>query len=162
MRSECANLFTVGTAFQHEHMRFFGQTRKGKSQFVQAKADRLGISYEEMERRLEPTFEQKEKARMKREERERREAVRLEAVRKAYWDNTDKADSDLHVFSDALSVAGVATDPTVQQQRILFMMLPANVIGQGVAWGFSDSEVRGQVHAFVAENRDAVAKAVST
>lgn len=162
MRSEGANLFTLGTVFQREHMQFFGQTRKGKSQLVQAEADRLGISYEEMEHRLEPTFEQKEKARMKREEQERREAMRLEAVRKAYWDNTDKADSDLHVFSDALSVAGIATDPTVQQQRILFMMLPAYVFGQGVAWGFSDSEVRGQVHAFVAEHRDAVAKAVST
>lgn len=151
----------ISTDAQRRHTLVLGSSRKGKSRLVQAEADRLGISYEEMELRLEPTAEQKEKARMKQEDRDRRDVVRLDAVRRAYWDNTDKADSDLHVFSDALSAAGIAASPTVQQQRILFMMLPASAFGQGVSWGFSDTEVREQVHIFVAENRDAVAKAVS-
>ncbi|ANN80848.1 hypothetical protein BAU07_26360 (plasmid) [Bordetella flabilis] len=144
-----------------QHFMIIGPTGKGRSQLLQAEADRLGISYEELERRLEPTPEQKERARMRQEEEDRRDAQRLDAVRKAYWVNTDESDSDLYALSDALSAAGIASDPTVEQRRILFMMLPANVIGQGLAWGFSDTEVRGQVHAFVAENRDAVARAVS-
>lgn len=144
-----------------EHVMILGSTAKGRSRLLEAEANRLGISYEELELRLEPTPEQKEKARMRQEERNRHEAQRLDAVRLAYWDNTDKSDSDLYVLSDALSVAEIAGEPSIEQQRILFMMLPANVFGQGVAWGFSDTEVRGQVHEFVAENREAVTQAVS-
>lgn len=155
-------LFTLTSSDpQRAHTLVIGPTRKGTSALLQAEASRLGISYEEMERRLEPTVEQKANARMKQEERDRREAARLDAVRQAYWDNTDKAGADLHVLSDALTATGISANPTIQQQRILFMMLPASVFGQGVSWGFSDTEVREQVHAFVAENRDAVAKAVS-
>ena len=143
-----------------EHVLVLGTTRKNKNPVFQAEADRLGISYEELERRLEPTAEQKEKARMKQEERDHREAVRLDAVRKAYWDNTDKPDSDLSPLVSALD--GIVSNPTIEQQRILFMMLPADVFGQGVSWGFSDTEVRGQIYKFVEENRDAVAAAVSS
>lgn len=141
-----------------EHTLLLTPTRKGKSMLVKGEADRLGISYEEMECRLEPTPEQKEKARMRKEEKDRRDAARLDAVRKAYWDNTDKPDSDLSPLVSALD--GIVADSTIEQQRILFMMLPADVFGQGVTWGFSDTEVRGRIYEFVNENRDAVAAAV--
>jgi len=144
-----------------EHIMILGSSGKGRSRMLEAEANRLGISYEELERRLEPTPEQKEKARMRQEERDRHEAQRLDAVRLAYWDNTDRSDSDLHVLSDALSVAEIVRAPSIDQQRILFMMLPANIFGQGVAWGFSDTEVRDQIHEFVAENRETVTQAVS-
>jgi len=98
---------------------------------------------------------------MRQEERDRHEAQRLDAVRRAYWDNTDKSDLALCVLSDALRAAEIVRVPNIEQQRILFMMLPANVFGQGVAWGFSDTEVRGQIHEFVAENHEAVTQAVS-
>ncbi len=143
------------------HTLLLASTRKGKSKLVQAEADRLGISYEEMERRLEPTTEEKEQERMRQEEVDRRAARRLDAVRMAYWDNTEESDSDLYPLANALSAEGIATEPTMEQQRLLFMMLPADVFGQGVSWGFSDTEVRGQIYTFVAENRDAVAKAIS-
>ncbi|MDK0999521.1 hypothetical protein ACO2TQ_40020 [Burkholderia sp. OKR4-1] len=141
------------------HSVILGSTRRGKSALLQAEAYRLGISYEELERRLEPTAEQTEITRMKQEEKDRREAARLDAVRKAYWDNTDKSDPDLSPLISALD--GLVAHPTVEQQRILFMMLPADVFGQGVSWGFSDTEVRGRIYEFVTENRDAVAAAVS-
>lgn len=144
-----------------EHIMILGSSGKGRSRMLEAEASRLGISYEELEHRLEPTPEQKEKARMRQEERDRHEAQRLDAVRRAYWDNTDKSDSDLYVLSDALRAAKIVSDPNIEQQRILFMMLPANVFGQGVAWGFSDTEVGGQIHEFVAENHKAVTQAVS-
>ncbi len=86
--------------------------------------------------------------------------MRLDAVRAAYWDNTDKPDSDLSPLVSALD--GIVADPSDEQQRILFMMLPADVFGQGVSWGFSDTEVRGRIYEFVNENRDAVAAAVSS
>jgi len=144
-----------------EHIMILGSSGKGRSRMLEAEANRLGISYEEMERRLEPTPEQQEKARMRQEERDRHEAQRLDAVRRAYWDNTDKSDLALCVLSDALRAAEIVRVPNIEQQRILFMMLPANVFGQGVAWGFSDTEVRGQIHEFVAENHEAVTQAVS-
>lgn len=151
----------ISTGVQDRHMLVLTSTTKGNRKIVRGEADRPGIPYEEMERRLEPTSEQKEKPRMKHEERDRRNALRLDAVRRAYWDNTDKSDPDLSVFSDALSMVGIVTDPTVQQQRLLFMMLPADVFGQGVSWGFSATEVRSQIRKFVVENRDAVARVVS-
>ena len=46
------------------------------------------------------------------------------------------------------------------QDKLHPLMLPASVFGQGLSWGVSDTEVRGQIYEFVAENRDAVAKAV--
>lgn len=149
---------TVNVGNGAEHTMLLAPTRKGRSMLLQAEADRIGISYEELERRLEPTQEQKEQARMRQEEQDRRDAARLDAVRKAYWDNTDKTDSDLSPLVSALD--GFVADPTIEQQRILFMMLPADVFGQGVSWGFSDTEVRGRIYEFVNENRDAVAAAV--
>ncbi|VVE52804.1 hypothetical protein [Pandoraea terrigena] len=142
-----------------EHTLLLAPMRKGKSVLVQAEADRLGIPYEEMKRRLEPTPEQQARARMRQEERDCREAVRLDAVRKAYWDNTENPDSDLYPLVNALD--DIVTDSTVEQQRMLFMMLPADVFGMGLAWGFSDTEVRDRIYEFVAENRDAVTQAVS-
>jgi hypothetical protein len=159
MKLQFTNSITISSGSDSGHLLVLGTTRKGKSTLVQAEADRLGISYEEMERRLEPTDEQKERARVKQEERDRREAVRLDAVRAAYWGNTDKPDFDLSPLVSALD--GIVDDPTDEQQRILFMMLPADVFGQGVSWGFSDTDVRGRIYEFVNENRDAVAAAVS-
>lgn len=158
MKPHFINCIGISSGSQSGHVLLLSTTRKGKSMLVQSEAKRLGISYEEMERRLEPTVERKEKARMKRQEQDRREAVRLDAVYKAYWDNTDKPDSDLSPLVSAL--AGIVAEPTVEQQRILFMMLPAHVFGQGVSWGFSDTEVRGQVYRFVEENHDVVTAAV--
>lgn len=94
---------------------------------------------------------------MKQEEQDRREAVRLDAVRKAYWD-TDKPDFDLSPLVSAREV--IVADPTDEQQRTLFMMLPADVFGQGVSWGFSDTEVHSRIYEFVNKNHDAVAAAV--
>jgi len=158
MKPQFTNGITIGSETGNVHTFVLASTRKGKSMLVQAEADRLGISYEEMERRLEPTGEQQERARMKQEEWDRREAVRLNAVRKAYWDNTDARDSDLLPLASALD--GIVANPTGEQQRILFMMLPADVFGQGVSWGFSDTEVRARIYEFVNENCDTVAAAV--
>lgn len=41
------------------------------------------------------------------------------------------------------------------------MMLPGNIIGQGVAWGFNDTEVRESVHSFVEKNRAAIVASIS-
>lgn len=158
MKRPFTNTIIIDSESQLGHVLMLGPTRKGKSILVQTEANRLGIPYEELERRLEPTAQQKEKARMKQEEKDRREASRLDALRKVYWDNTDKADSDLSPLVSALD--GIVIDPTVEQQRILFMMLPAEVFGQGISWGFSDTEVRDQIYTFVEENRDVVEAAV--
>ncbi|WP_087750603.1 hypothetical protein [Paraburkholderia caledonica] len=65
MKLHFTNGITIGSESESEHVLVLGTTREGKSMLVQVEADRLGISYADMEHRLEPTDEQKERARMK-------------------------------------------------------------------------------------------------
>lgn len=142
------------------HKLILAPTRSGKSSILEAEAKRLGITLDELMERLEPTVEEKEKARIRQEEEDRRDAKRLDAVRQAYWEGTREDSSEFYVLSDAISGAGIVDSPNRDQQRALFGLLPQYIIGEGIAWGFSDTEVRGRIHEFVAENREAVVQAV--
>lgn len=118
-----------------------------------------GISYDEMLKRLEPTPEQKELSRMQEQDRKNKEAIRLKAVCEAFWQNSDISEFDeLH---DALTGAGIVAEPTPDQIKALFDMLPASIIGQGIAWDFGDTEVRDSIYQYVRENREAVASRVA-
>lgn len=158
-RSSKGNLIEVANGAAG-HTLILAPTRRGKSSILEAEAKRLGITLGELEERLQPTVEEKEKVRIRQEEEDRRDALRLDAVRQAYWDGTHADSSEFYVLSDAISGAGIVDSPSRDQQRVLFGLLPQYVIGEGVAWGFSDTEVRGRIHEFVAENREAVVQAV--
>lgn len=87
--------------------------------------------------------------------------AQLDAVRKAYWAWADGHDSEFYILYDALANAKISQKPTLVQVRSLFMMLPGNIIGQGIAWGFNDTEVRESVHSFVEKNRAAVVASIA-
>lgn len=66
-------------------MIIFGQSGQGESVLLQAEARRLGLTYKELIQRMEATAE---KQSMRKEEEDRAEEQRLNAVREAFWHNT--------------------------------------------------------------------------
>lgn len=139
-----------------KHLMIIGSTRKGKSMLLQAEANRLGISYDELERRLEPSVEQKEQMRLREEAEERKEEERLQAIRQAVWDAWSDDGSAFSRLHDAMVSTVMEDSPSQAQMKAVFMMLPATVIGLGVAWGFTDTEVGDDIYRFIEENEDAV------
>jgi hypothetical protein len=89
-----------------------------------------------------------------------REEHRITAVREAYWQHSDINGVDFIHLYNALAESGLADQPTDAQVRALFMALPASILGQGIAWGFCDTEVRDSVVTFVTENRLQLARAL--
>ena len=142
------------------HTMTLGTSGQGKSVLLQAEALRLGITYEELLQRLEPTEEQKEEQRMRQEEENRVEDQRLKAVREAFWHNTPEGHHDLSQLHDVLVVSDIAEEPTADQIKAFFMMLPADIIGSALSWGFSDTEVRERTYEFVEQNKHAVLAAI--
>lgn len=143
------------------HTLIIGHSGRGRSVLLEAEAQRLGIPYDELMKRMEPTPEQKEAAKRQEEQLRQKDAERLNAVREAFWANSDPDDSEFYALYDALTFAKIVTEPTSAHIKALFMMLPEDIVGQGIAWGFTDTEVRERVHRFVAENREAVAQRVT-
>jgi len=149
-----SNFIAVPASGETHHVMILAPTRRGKSTLLQLEAARLGISYEELLKRLEPSAEEKERARVREEEAELREGARLDALRQVLWDTKD---DDLEgILNDVLSVSGVREKPMPKHCKALFWLLPKHLIGLGVAWDFSDTEVREDIYQFVQENRASV------
>jgi hypothetical protein len=89
-------------------------------------------------------------------------AVRQQAVREAYWANTPSDSSDLWPVSDALSEVLGQGDASSEQLKAVFLMLPDKIFALAMVWGFSDTEVRDQVHEFIAANQGSVLSAIAT
>ena len=139
-----------------QHIMIIASSRKGRSRLLEAEALRLGITYEELEHRLEPSAEEKEQMRMQRDAEEQLEEQRLQVVRQAIWDAWS---DDVAAFSrihDALVSTVMDDAPSVEQIKAIFMMLPATIIGGGISWGFTDSEVGDDIYQFIEENEDAI------
>ncbi len=143
------------------HTMIIGTSGQGKSVLLQAEAKRLGITYEELLARMEPTAEQKERERMQQEQEDRAENARLNAVKETFWANTPEGHHDLDQLHDVLVVTELSESPTREQVKALFMMLPADIIGSALAWGFGDTEVRERTYEFVEQNKSAVQAAIS-
>ncbi len=139
----------------HHHTMVLGSTNRGKSAIMQAEAARLGISYDALLQRLEPMAVQREQQRIQQASEERIENTRLDAVREAYWSHTPDVLRDLGSLYDALVDAGV-NDPTPEQIKTVFMMLPADILGLAISWGFSDTEVGDQICQFVSVNKKSI------
>lgn len=142
------------------HTMIFGTSGQGKSGLLQAEALRLGIPYEELLRRMEPTPEQREQERMLQEEAQQAQAKRLNAVREAFWSLTPPGHYDFDCLHAALSAANLAGEPTPAQVKALFMMLPSDIFGTAISWGFNDTEVRERIYEFVERNRQDVVKRI--
>lgn len=130
------------------------------SVFLQAEARRLGITYDELLKRMEPTDEQKQKTVEIVEELKRKEDHRLQMVRDAYWSVSDIDGLEFATIHDALIEFCGIDVPTNTQSKTVFDLLPFEIIGNGIRWGFSDTEVRDDIYIFVRENAESVKNAV--
>lgn len=88
---------------------------------------------------------------------ELRSAKRLEAICDTYFAHSEERDfSRVH---DALCEAmsqDLETGPTFEQIKVFVKMLPQNIVGKGISWGFDDTEVGDEVYVFAQENKDLV------
>jgi hypothetical protein len=153
-------IFTTAHEGGTYHTVILGTSGQGRSVLLQAEARRLGMTYEELLQRLEPSEEQKERQRMRQEEDDRAEDQRLNAVREAYWHNTPEGHHDLSQLHDVLVVSDIVEEPTADQIKAFFMILPADIIGSALSWGFRDTEVRERTYEFVEQNKQAVLAAI--
>ncbi|WP_323612642.1 hypothetical protein [Pectobacterium versatile] len=97
---------------------------------------------------------------MRQEEEVRVEEQRLNAVREAFWRNTSEGHHDLRQLHDVLAALDILEEPTADQIKSFFMMLPADIIGSALSWGFSDTEVRERTYVFAEQNKQAVLAAI--
>lgn len=133
-----------------------GSSGAGRSRL----AEHLGLTHEEMTELLKPSPDQEAEAKRRQAADNEAAARRLQAVRDAVWSTRLHHSSDLDILSDTLDILGVSEAPSEDQQKAFFDLLPADVVGLGVAWGFSDTEVRDSIYTYAEENLQAVTNAV--
>ena len=144
----------------NNHLMIIGTTARGKSSLLQAEALRLGITYDELLKRMEPTEEQKQKEAAMTRELKQKEENRLQAVRDAYWSATDVDGLEFATIHDALIEFCEVKEPTNAQTKAVFDLLPSDIIGNGIQWRFDDTEVRDSIYIFVRENAEPIKHAV--
>lgn len=140
------------------HTMIFGASGRGKSLYLQDEAKRLGISYEEMLLRCEPTAEMKERQKTIDDIERQKNLLRLDAVRHAYLNASDINSPEFSDLSDLMREHCNIESPTSEQRRQLFLMLPQSIIGAGIQWGFSDTEVRDSISIYISFHRVDIAE----
>lgn len=152
--------FTMGSEVAAKNMLIPGTSGSGKSLILEKEAKRRGIPNEDLVKELEPTAEEIEVAQISEDNDRKAAEKRLQAVREAFWSNTPEDDAVVDHLHDALVANELVAEPSPEQVKILFMMLPGKIIGSGLSWGFSDTEVRESIYAFVDENKQKVIDAI--
>lgn len=77
--------------------------------------------------------------------------ARDRALREAYWAHSDRY--EFHNLSDSCQEF-LALDPTEDQLKTLFMLLPEDIVGSGLNHGFTDSVVRDDVYEFIRDHAE--------
>ena len=139
------------------HTMSVGGSGKAKSALLMAEARRRGISYEEL---LQPSPEHIEGDCESEPISEAQEEKCLAAVCEAYWTNSPSDSTSLQQLHDILVVTELSEEPTSEQVKALLLLLPAHIVGQGIAWGFEDTDVRDQIYEYVVANMAAVTAAI--
>lgn len=149
--ASAANIF-VSSDGANTHTLFIGSSGRGRSMLIEAESARRGISYEEAEKDWLPTEEEKQAEADREQVEQIKHDRRTAAVREAYWMSTDPESGEFDSLHDVLNYI-CERDPTYEQVHRLFNMLPSEVIGDGVKWGFTDTVVGDAIHEFVRENK---------
>jgi hypothetical protein len=94
------------------------------------------------------------------------ETTRKNAVLEAYWSATEDSShgpykEDLQWLYEYLIRFCEIEKPTLEQQKALLFMLPLELIGSGISWGFRDSAVRDNLRDFVEENAASVKETIA-
>lgn len=131
---------------QH-HIFIYGQSGKGTSTFFNSQPltpEEENLKQVKLEAR---NMELKKKREI--------EEQQLQAVKDAYWKKALEIDPNLYEFCsiyDSLVEYLNIDEPTDEQLKIVFNMLDRHTIGQGISWGFSDTEVRDNIYVFIKDN----------
>lgn len=86
-------------------------------------------------------------------------SARQAATCAAYWQATPEDSGDFANIADALQDV-LDISPTRDQVRLALGLLPEELFGQGIAWGFNDSVVRDDIYEFFEKHRGAVRSAL--
>jgi len=87
---------------------------------------------------------------------------RLHAVRHAYWDSTPPNAYEIWKLKQALMQTNVLIDPTMEQVKIFFLMVPASVLSDALKWGFNDSHVTTELYDYILTNKATIQEALAT
>lgn len=139
-----------------QHVLLLGTSGRGKSVLLEQLAVERGVSVDELARECAPTPEQLVAERQACDIRRQQDLARLQAVRDAYWVRTDHDECEFSSIHDGLVAFCAIEQPTTAQLKVVFDLMPAEVIGNGIRWGFDDTEVRDEVYAFVRDHADTI------
>ena len=94
------------------------------------------------------------------QERKRKEKSKdlINKLKDVYWE--ENGDEDLDVIWNSMQEYK-NLEITEEETKQIFYMLPQNIFGLGIQWGFSDTEVRDQIYVFIEENMENVMKEIS-
>lgn len=134
------------------HSLIIGASGKGKSFLTEAYAKENNITYEEAEKRLSPSEEQLKARKEALEEEKRLNNLRMKKVKEVYWENYSDSEYEFGNFHDALVSNLGINNPSQEQIKEFFLMIPDEIFGSGIAHGFSDSVVRDDIHEFARDN----------
>ena len=81
--------------------------------------------------------------------------IRLTAIKKAFWDNTERVEEELWSIQ-AACIDNFGTQLSHVQLKEVFDAFPQELIGNGIKWGFDDTEVRGEIIEFIENNQVAL------
>lgn len=133
------------------HTIVVGTTGKGKSVVLEEEAKRLGITYDELLKRMEPTEEQRAIMEANKQKRAEERRVKESTIRNAIWATFDQ--SDISELLDVLKVVLEISEPTKSNAKEVFFALDMSIVGNIVSWGISDTPTREAIWEFVGENK---------
>lgn len=140
------------------HTIVVGTTGKGKSLLLEEEAKRLGITYDELLKQMEPTEEQKAMIEANKQKRAEEQRVKESTIRNAIWATFDQ--SDIAEFLDALKIILEIPEPTKSNAKEVFFALDMSIVGNIVSWGISDTPTREAIWEFVRENKTLLLKSL--
>lgn len=144
----------------HAHIMVVGTTGKGRSVLLEQEAKRRGISYEELERQMEPSEEQKQIMREAAQKRKEVQKAKELMMRNAIWSALSDEDAS-EIFENLSTVCGI-NNPTRDQAKIVFDSLDMDIIGDIVSWGMSDTPTRDSIWEFVNENKESLIETINS
>lgn len=131
-------------------------TRQQRRKAERNEAKNNGITYEEAKKSFEPTEEEKLKEEQKERSHMEKDDKRLQLLKDTYWNA--EASLDLDCIDTSLVSFSEIKNPTQEQIRVIFNMLPQEIFGLGVQWGFRDTEVGESIHEYIEENIESILK----
>lgn len=144
------------------HYLVVGSTGTGKSTTLATLAQSLNIQGKKFEIK-HPTEEEINEAKKIRQEQEQerrnKEQQQLLKTKTTWIDNLDDY-YDLHSFQEATSHYLEIEEVTDEQVYKIFLLIDGYLFGQGICWGFSDTEVRSNIWEWVEENKEEIERVI--